>query len=77
MKRLLKKKGYGAGLIAFFAISTLFGPAAAYAQAEAAKSRSECVVCHTDLNKIIRLSSEIEKIRPESDKSAAEASGEG
>ena len=76
MKGLLKKKSYGAGLIAVFTISALLGPAAVYAQVEPAKPRSECIACHTDLDRIIRLSSEIEQIRPESDKTA-EGSGEG
>jgi len=76
MKNLLKKKGYGAGLIAVFAISALLGPAAAYAKAESAEVKSECIACHTDINRIIRLTSEIEQIRPQSGKST-EASGEG
>jgi len=76
MKNLLKKKGYRAGLIVVFAVAALLGPAAAYAKAEPAEAESECIACHTDLNRIIRLISEIEKIRPESGKSP-EASGEG
>jgi hypothetical protein len=76
MKNLLKKKGAKAGLIVFFVIAAFLGPAAAYAKAEPAKSKSECIACHTDLNRIIRLSSEIEQIRPESRRSE-EASGEG
>jgi len=75
MKNLLKKKGYGAGLIVVFVIAAFLGPAAAYAKAEIAEAKSECIACHTDLNRIIRLSSEIEQIRPKLGKSA-EASGE-
>ena len=40
------------------------------------KSESQCVVCHTNVKKLIRLSWEIEKIRPKQSKSA-ETSGEG
>jgi hypothetical protein len=40
------------------------------------KSESQCVVCHTDVKKLIRLSWEIEKIRPKQGQSA-ETSGEG
>ena len=43
---------------------------------EVDESESQCVVCHTDVKKLIRLSWEIEKIRPEQGKSA-ETSGEG
>ncbi|MCK4485313.1 MAG: hypothetical protein KAU38_00945 [Desulfobacterales bacterium] len=71
----MKKKDYGAGLIVVFVIAAFLGLAAAYAKAEPAKSKSECIACHTDLNRIIRLSSEIEKIRPKLGK-LAEASGE-
>lgn len=39
-------------------------------------TESQCVICHTDLSKIIRLSWQIEKIRPMPGKSA-ETSGEG
>lgn len=45
-------------------------------EAEVMKSQSQCVVCHTDVKKLIRLSWEIEKIRPKQGKSA-ETSGEG
>ena len=76
MKNLLKKKGYGAGLIAVFAVAAMLGSAAAYAKAEPAEAKSECMVCHTDLDRIIRLSSEIEKARPKLGKSA-ETIGEG
>lgn len=43
---------------------------------EVGKSESQCVVCHTNVKKLIRLSWEIEKIRPKQGKSA-ETSGEG
>ena len=76
MKNLLKKQGYGAGIIAVFAIAAVLGPTAAYAKAEPAKSKSECITCHTDIYRIIRLSSEIEKTRPKLGKSA-ETLGEG
>jgi hypothetical protein len=76
MKNLLKKKSYRTGLIVVFAVAALLGPAAAHAKAEPGEATSECIACHTDLNRIILLISEIEKIRPESRKSA-EASGEG
>jgi hypothetical protein len=76
VKNLLKKKSYGAGLIAVFAILASLGPVAAYAKAENAKVKSECIVCHTDVNRIISLTSEIEQIRPQSGEST-EASGEG
>ncbi|MGD8254221.1 MAG: hypothetical protein PVH34_10455 [Syntrophobacterales bacterium] len=39
-------------------------------------SESQCVVCHTNVKKLIRLSWDIEKIRPKQGKSA-ETSGEG
>ena len=37
--------------------------------------QSECVRCHTDVKGLIRLSWEIEKVRPET--KSAETSGEG
>lgn len=40
------------------------------------KSESQCVVCHIDVKMLIRLSWEIETIRPKPGKSA-ETSGEG
>lgn len=43
---------------------------------EEVKAENQCVVCHTDVKKLIRLSWEIEKIRPKPVKSA-ETSGEG
>jgi hypothetical protein len=73
MKSLLKNKGNGAGLIVVFAVMTFLGPAREYAKAEA---KSECIACHTDLKELIRLSREIEKIRPGPSKSA-ETSGKG
>lgn len=76
MKNLLKNKGYGGVLIAVFAIAALLGPTAAYAKGEPAKSKSECITCHTDIDRIIRLSSEIEKTRPKLGKST-ETLGEG
>ena len=43
---------------------------------EVGKTESQCVVCHTDVKKLIRLGWEIEKIRPKQGKSA-QPSGEG
>ncbi|MCG6917533.1 MAG: hypothetical protein LJE89_08295 [Deltaproteobacteria bacterium] len=40
------------------------------------KSESQCVVCHTDVKKLIRLGWEVEKIRPKQGTSA-QTSGEG
>ena len=77
MKSLLKKKGHRAGLIVIFAIVAFLGPARGYAKAEAAEAKSECIACHTDVKNLVRLSSEIEEIRPKLGKSAAEAAGEG
>jgi hypothetical protein len=76
MNSLLKNKGHRAGLIVVFAIAAFLGPAEGYAKAEPAEVKSECVACHTDVKNLVRLSSEIEKIRPESRKSA-ETAGEG
>jgi hypothetical protein len=45
-------------------------------ESEVGKAESQCVVCHTNVKKLIRLSWEIEKIRPKRGKSA-ETSGEG
>ena len=45
-------------------------------ESEVGDSESQCVVCHTNVKKLIRLSWEIEKIRPKQGKSA-ETSGEG
>lgn len=44
--------------------------------AEKAAAQSQCITCHTDVKKLIRLSWEIEKIRPKPEKSV-ETSGEG
>lgn len=81
MKDLLKKKGCGAGLIAVVAVSALLGFTTVYAKAEIAEAKSECVVCHTDMKRMILLSWEIEQVRPKLDKSAetspAETLGEG
>jgi hypothetical protein len=76
MKSLLKKKGHMAGLIVVFAIVDFLGPARGYAKAEAAEGKSECIACHTDVKKLIRLSREVQKIRPKLGKSA-ETLGEG
>ena len=45
-------------------------------EAEVGKPESQCVICHTNVKKLIRLSWEIEKIRPKQGKST-ETSGEG
>ena len=45
-------------------------------ESEVGKTESQCVVCHTDVKKLIRLGWEIEKIRPKQGKSA-QTSGEG
>ncbi len=81
MKPLLQKKSYRAGLMAFFAVSALLGLTIVYAKAEIAEAKSECVVCHTDMKRLIHLSWEIEQVRPKLDKSAetspAETLGDG
>ena len=81
MKSLLQKKSYRAGLMAFFAVSALLGLTIVYAKAEIAEAKSECVVCHTDMKRLIHLSWEIEQVRSKLDKSAdtspAETPGEG
>ena len=81
MKNPLHKKGYRACLIAVFAVSALLGLTIAYAKAEIAGAKSECVVCHTDMKRLIHLSWEIKQVRPKLDKSAetypAETPGEG
>ena len=43
---------------------------------EVGTTESQCVACHTDVKKLIRLGWEIEKIRPQKGKSA-QTSGEG
>ena len=43
---------------------------------EVGTTESQCVVCHTDVKKLIRLGWEVEKIRPKQGKSA-QTSGEG
>lgn len=68
-------------LIAVLAVSALLGLTTVYAKAEIAEAKSECVVCHTDMKRMILLSWEIEQVRPKLDKSAetspAETLGEG
>jgi len=76
MNNLLNKKGHIVGLIVIFAIAALLGHDREYVNAEAAEAKSECIACHTDVKNLVRLSSEIEKIRPESRKSV-ETAGEG
>lgn len=76
MKNLLKMKVYRAGLIAVFAVSALLGLTTVYATAEIAEAKSECVVCHTDMKRMILLSWENKQARPKLDKSA-ETPGEG
>ena len=76
MQGMLKIKGCTAGEIVIFVIAAFLAPACGYAKAQPAKPKNQCVACHTDLNTIIRLSSEVTQIRPVSGKSA-EASGEG
>lgn len=63
-------------IIAFALIVFSLYPTQGYAKAETAEARSECITCHTDVKKLIRLGWEIEKIRPKPGKSA-ETSGEG
>ena len=81
MKNLLQKKSYRVCLIAVLAVSALIGLTTVYAKAEIAEAKSECVVCHTDMKRMILLSWEIEQVRPKLDKSAeispAETPGEG
>ena len=76
MKSMLKKKGFAVGEIVIFAIAAFMAPACGYIQAQPAKAKNECIACHTDLNTIIRLTSEIAQIRPALGKSA-EGAGEG
>ena len=76
MKNLLQKNGFRAVLIAVFVVSALFVFTAVYAKAEIAEAKSECVVCHTDMKRLIRLSLEIKQARPKLDESA-KTSGEG
>ena len=73
---MLKKKGCAASEIVVFAIVTFLAPACGYIKAQPAKANNECIACHTDLDTIIRLSSQVAHIRPALGKSA-EASGEG
>jgi hypothetical protein len=40
------------------------------------ETQSQCVICHTDVKRLIRLGWEIEKLRPKK-KASAEISGEG
>ena len=42
----------------------------------ASQSPSQCIQCHTNLKKLIRLCWEVEKIKPQA-KGSAETSGEG
>lgn len=76
MKSMLKKKGSAASEIVIFTIVAFLAPACGYIKAQPAKANNECIACHTDLNTIIRLSSEATRIRPASGKSA-EGAGEG
>jgi hypothetical protein len=48
----------------------------AQATAEKSLTQSQCVACHTDVKGLIRLSWEVEKLRPKPVQSA-EISGEG
>lgn len=66
----MKKKGHRAGLIVVFAIVAFLCPSRGYVKAKAAEAKSECIACHTDEKKLIRLTREIEKIRPKPGKSA-------
>ncbi|NVL90458.1 MAG: hypothetical protein HWN69_05605 [Desulfobacterales bacterium] len=72
----MKKKCHRAGLIVVFAIAVFLGPAHGYAKAETAEAKSECITCHTDVKKLIRLGWKIEKTRPKPGKSA-ETAGKG
>ena len=81
MKNPLQKKGCRAVLIAVFVVSALLVLTAVYAKAEVAEAKSQCVVCHTDMRRLIRLSWEINQARPKLDKPAEtspfETPGEG
>ncbi|RLB83344.1 MAG: hypothetical protein DRH17_02885 [Deltaproteobacteria bacterium] len=59
-----------------FFVAALVGPTPKISMAKEASAKNECVGCHTNVKKLIRLSWEIEKIRPKPDKSA-ETAGEG
>lgn len=61
--------------IFLFSVIFLIGLTSEVSMTEQA-TESQCAICHTDAKKLIRLSWEIEKIRPKAEKSA-ETSGEG
>ena len=75
MENPFKKKWVRTGLIVVFAIAVFLDPARGHTKIEAVEAESECIACHTDVEKLARLSREIEKIRPKLGKSA-ETSGE-
>jgi len=81
MKKLVQNKGNGACLIIVFAVSALLSFNTVYAMAKIVEAKSECVVCHTDMNRLIHLSWEIEQDSPKLDKSTEtspdETTGEG
>jgi hypothetical protein len=63
------------------AVSVLISPAAPHLDAQDSPRatppvQSTCIACHTDVKGLIRLSWEVEKIRPKQAQSA-ETSGEG
>jgi hypothetical protein len=62
------------GAVWLLAFTLILGPTAAIAQQTA--TPSECVACHANLKKLIRLCWEVEKIKPKLAQSA-ETSGEG
>jgi hypothetical protein len=55
-------------------VSLLFCPP--FLSSQAVENQNQCIRCHTNLKKLIRLCWEVEKIKPKS-KGSAETSGEG
>ena len=73
---MMKIKSCAAGEMVVFVIVTFLAPACGYTKARPEKVKNECIACHTDLNTIIRLSSEVAHMGPASGKSPMGA-GEG
>jgi hypothetical protein len=61
-------------MLAFLLLAGLWFPVDLTAQKSV--PQSQCIACHTDLKKLMRLCWEIEKIRPKP-RASAETSGEG